>query len=122
MISEVSDNENSLNKIPILKINAKHRQRNSNYSKNSFSTIKTTDRGRPSIFTDIKLSKEQFSNNRIDNYGNEIKKGSKEHKVCFIDEISNKKIAEVIMIDNVNISQKKENIKTKCECQTCLIL
>lgn len=122
MISEISDNDNSLNKIPILKINGKHRQRNSNYSKNSFSTIKTTDRGRPSIFTEIKFSKEQFSNNRIDNYGNEIKKGSKEHKVCFIDEISNKKIAEVIMIDNVNISQKKENIKTKCECQTCLIL
>ena len=42
MISEVSDNENSLNKIPILKINAKHRQRNSNYSKNSFTTIKTS--------------------------------------------------------------------------------
>ena len=121
MISEISDNENSLNKIPILKINAKHRQRNSNYSKNSFSTIKTTDRGRPSIFTDIKFSKEQFSNNRIDNYGNEIKKGSKEHKVCFIDDISNQKIAEVILIESSYLNNGFTECDNFCQCQSCFI-
>ena len=123
---DFSENENTNVKFDILKLNRNYKPRNSNKSKNSIENIslaRTTDKARTSLptITDLKFSKENLYG-RIDNYGNEIKKGSKEHKVCFIDEISNKKIAEVIMIDNVNISQKKENIKTKCECQTCLIL
>ena len=43
------------------------------YNFNEFSNILyekkvLTDRGNPSIFTDIKFFKEQFSNNRIDNF------------------------------------------------------
>ena len=45
-----------------------------------------------------KSDKETFNNKRKDIFGNEILKGSKEHKISFIDQISSQKIAEVVLI------------------------
>ena len=122
---DFSENENTNVKFDILKLNRNYKPRNSNKSKNSIENIsfaKTTDKARTSLptITDLKFSKENLYG-RIDNYGNEIKKGSKEHKVCFIDEVSNQKIAEVILIESSYLNNRFTKCDTFCQCQSCFI-
>lgn len=57
---------------------------------------------------------------RIDIYGNIIMKGSKSHKVSFIDNVSNQKIAEVIMVDQP-VDKMKERVSLNC-ASSCLII
>lgn len=60
-----------------------------------------------------------FPEQRTDAFGNKIIKGSKTHKLSFIDEISREKIAQVIIIDS---SYTKNNLnKEECKCETCNI-
>ena len=122
---DFSENENTNVKFNILKLNRNYKPRSSNKSKNSIENIsfaKTTDKARTSLptITDLKFSKENLYG-RIDNYGNEIKKGSKEHKVCFIDEVSNQKIAEVILIESSYLNNRFTKCDTFCQCQSCFI-
>ena len=61
---------------------------------------------------------------RYDAYGNLIFKGSKSHKVTFIDNICRKNIAEVILVESENSIRNNTNDKeqTICQCETgCLI-
>ena len=122
---DFSENENTNVKFNILKLNRNYKPRSSNKSKNSIENIsfaKTTDKARTSLptITDLKFSKENLYG-RIDNYGNEIKKGSKEHKVCFIDEVSNQKIAEVILIESSYLNNGFTECDNFCQCQSCFI-
>ena len=78
-------------------------------------------RKKNSIFSnEVKLSNNFSPNIRIDAFGNEInKKVNKNYKISFIDQISSRKIAEVILIDisyNKNIPNKEE-----CFCSFCFI-
>ena len=58
---------------------------------------------------------------REDAYGTFIIKGRKNHKVTFIDNISNKKIAEVILVDSF-ASKKSAKDTCECKCSTgCII-
>lgn len=60
-----------------------------------------------------------FPEQRTDAFGNKIVKGSKTHKLSFIDEISREKIAQVIIIDS---TYTKNNLnKEECKCETCNI-
>jgi hypothetical protein len=82
------------------------------------SSMKT--KSRASIFSD-NMNKISHSSTRIDAFGNEItKKGNKNYKVSFIDEISREKIAEVILIEN-SFSKSNINYKEECKCSSCLI-
>lgn len=62
---------------------------------------------------------------RRDYYGSLICKGKKTHKVTFIDNISNKKLAEVILVDDYDSEIKKRkynrNSTSVCTC-SCLIV
>ena len=59
---------------------------------------------------------------REDAYGTFIIKGRKNHKVTFIDNISNQKIAEVILVDSFT-SKKSSKDTCECKCSTgCIIL
>lgn len=78
-------------------------------------------RKKNSIFSnEVKFSNNFSPNIRIDAFGNEInKKVNKNYKISFIDQISSRKIAEVILIDisyNKNIQNKEE-----CFCSSCFI-
>lgn len=78
------------------------------------SITKNISRKRPSIFY-IKPSKKE---GRHDRYGNEIVKGSKSHKVAFIDNVTSYKLTEIIFIENTN----KKNNKVNCECSVnCIV-
>jgi hypothetical protein len=68
-----------------------------------------------------KSDKETFNNKRKDIFGNEILKGSKEHKISFIDQISSQKIAEVVLIDSnfQNNKYNNSNNKELCQCISC---
>ena len=68
--------------------------------------------------SELKILKGNDNNMRIDAYGNEIKKGEKNYKISFIDQISSNKIAEIILIDNNNIIC---NNKDYCKCNSCFI-
>ena len=101
------------------------RRRNSKITLSSDKTktiYSKTRLSRPSIFS----SNNRVSNNlfltRFDVYGNEIVKGSKNHKVSFIDNISSQKIAEVILIENSNDYQKDNCDNVNCQCSSfCFI-
>ena len=87
----------------------------------------------------INLKKSNFNSNnkrlnnnqseRFDAFGNEIFKGSKNHKVSFIDNISRKKIAEVILVENdynlhrypIDKIDENENEKNGYQCDCCSI-
>ena len=87
----------------------------------------------------INLKKSNFNSNnkrlnnnqseRFDAFGNEIFKGSKNHKVSFIDNISRKKIAEVVLVENdynlhrypIDNIDENENEKNGYQCDCCLI-
>ena len=98
------------------------KRRNSKVTISSYDQVSTRyskqRRSRPSNFLlNERLSKE-INQNRIDVYGNEIVKGSKKHKVSFIDNISSKKIAEIVLIES---SYDYQNDKTICKCSSCFI-
>ena len=61
-----------------------------------------------------------MNNKRKDAFGNEILKGSKNHKVSFIDQISSEKIAEIVLLD-LNNQYNNYNNKDTCQCSTCNI-
>jgi len=89
-------------------------------SKNG-SDIRKFIKPRPSI---LSLNPSQSSKGRHDIYGNEIKKGSKKHKISFIDEISNEKFAEVTIVVTENEGKKNKRRKKQevnCDCQTCIL-
>ena len=95
------------------------KRRNSKVTISSLDQVSTRyskqRRSRPSNFLlNGRLSKE-INHNRID----EIVKGSKKHKVSFIDTVSSKKIAEIVLIENSYEDYK--NDKTICECSSCFI-
>ena len=105
------------------------RRRSSKFSTSYDISTKNSNvqrRSRPSIFSsEFKNSKDNFPNIRTDAFGNEIsKKGTKNYKVSFIDQISNEKIAEVILVENIDNSCKKKKDIDKnniCSCETCFI-
>ena len=96
-------------------------KRNSRIPYDNFSTnIKQLMKPRPSL---VSLNPTQ-SKTRHDIYGNEIKKGSKKHKISFIDEISNEKFAEITIVVTENVgkkNRKQKNEEVHCDCQSCLI-
>ena len=88
---------------------------------NSISQIISTKlsiKNRSFFSSELKILKGDDNNMRIDAYGNEIKKGEKNYKISFIDQISSNKIAEIILIDNNNIIC---NNKDYCKCNSCFI-
>jgi stalled ribosome rescue protein Dom34 len=103
--------------------NEKEKLRSSRFTSTSTDNISTKNsiikrKSRASIFSDLKISN---SSTRIDAFGNEItKKGSKNYKVSFIDEISREKIAEVILIEN-SFSKSNIGYKEDCKCSSCFI-
>ena len=88
----------------------------------------------------INLKKSNFNSNnkrlnnnqseRFDAFGNEIFKGSKNHKVSFIDNISRQKIAEVILVENdynlhhypIDKIDENENEKNSYQCDNCCLI
>ena len=88
----------------------------------------------------INLKKSNFNSNnkrlndnqseRFDAFGNEIFKGSKNHKVSFIDNISRQKIAEVILVENdynlhhypIDRIDENENEKNGYQCDNCCMV
>ena len=103
--------------------NEKEKLRSSRFTSTSTDNISTKNsiikrKSRASIFSDLKISN---SSTRIDAFGNEItKKGNKNYKVSFIDEISREKIAEVILIEN-SFSKSNIGYKEDCKCSSCFI-
>ena len=78
------------------------------------SITKNLSRKRPSIF----YIKQNRKEGRHDRYGNEIVKGSKNHKVAFIDNVTSYKLTEIIFIETTN----KTNDKVNCECSVnCIV-
>ena len=95
------------------------KRRNSKITSSSIEKTKTryskTRLSRPSIFS----NNNRVNNNlfiRFDAYGNEIVKGSKNHKVSFIHNISSQKIAEVILIEDSNDYEKENIDNVSCQC------
>ena len=68
-----------------------------------------------------KSDTEILNKKRKDVFGNEILKGSKKHKISFIDQISSQKIAEVVLIDSnfQNNKYNNSNNKELCQCISC---
>jgi hypothetical protein len=110
----------------IKKTNENFLKLNLNQRRNSLDSISkstmTRTLSRPSF---IQKSSEKYifnKNNgiRCDVFGNKIIKGSKNHKVTFIDEISREKISEVFLY---NIESKYSNLKNNdnCQCNACFI-
>lgn len=64
---------------------------------------------------------DNIENIREDAYGNSIIKGKKNHKVTFIDNVTNKNIAEVILVDDISPKKRKKD-NNECKCQFgCLV-
>ena len=61
-----------------------------------------------------------FPEQRTDAFGNKIIKGSKTHKLSFIDEISREKIAHVVLI-NTETKNYNLNDYENCQCNVCSI-
>ena len=117
------------NEINIKKSNENFLKVNTNQRRNSLdSTSKSTltrSLSRPSFISNKRKSIEKFSLNkingiRIDAFGNKIIKGSKNHKVTFIDEISREKIAHVVLI-NTETKNYNLNDYENCQCNVCSI-
>ena len=106
---------------------------------NSRSTSLSLDKtkiinSKKSNFNSLNFSNNERLNNnqseRFDAFGNEIFKGSKNHKVSFIDNISRKKIAEVILVENdynlhhypIDKIDENENEKNGCQCDNCCLI
>ena len=106
---------------------------------NSRSTSLSLDKtkiinSKKSNFNSLNFSNNKRLNNnqseRFDAFGNEIFKGSKNHKVSFIDNISRQKIAEVILVENdynlhhypIDKIDENENEKNGCQCDNCCLI
>lgn len=120
--------ENILNPKPLVLLDEERRRSSKISSSFEITSTKNSNirRSRPSIFSsEMKIIKENFDNIRTDAFGNEInKKGNKNYKVSFIDQISTEKIAEVILVENNNNNFVKNEGKDKkefCSCSTCFI-
>ena len=75
-----------------------------------------------SIFSGDSKFINNSSSNRFDAFGNEInKKGNKNYKVSFIDQISSEKIAEVFLIDDSYFKNNNNKEKEIFKCSTCFI-
>jgi hypothetical protein len=96
----------------------KLKRRNSINSISQIISTKLSIKNRSFFSSELKILKGDDNNMRIDAYGNEIKKGEKNYKISFIDQISSNKIAEIILIDNNNIIC---NNKDYCKCNSCFI-
>ena len=92
---------------------------------NSRSTSLSLDKtkiinSKKSNFNSLNFSNNERLNNnqseRFDAFGNEIIRGSKNHKVSFIDNISSQKIAEVILIEDSNDYEKENIDNVSCQC------
>ena len=98
-----------------------------NRCSSDFTNVKTSlsksNISRPSFISlRQKSEKDIFHGPRSDIYGNKIIKGSKNHKVTFIDEISREKFAEVVLIDSDYSNNKNANqVNEECQCSTCFI-
>ena len=80
----------------------------SKYTRPSFLSLNSKFIGRENIRTDI--------------YGNKICKGSKKHKVTFVDQISREKIAEIVIIHTeFPVNNKNLNTEEECQCSVCNI-
>ena len=106
---------------------------------NSRSTSLSLDKtkiinSKKSNFNSLNFSNNKRLNNnqseRFDAFGNEIFKGSKNHKVSFIDNISRQKIAEVILVENdynlhhypIDKIDENENEKNGYQCDNCCLI
>ena len=106
---------------------------------NSRSTSLSLDKTKIINLKNINFNSFNFSNNkrlnnnqseRFDAFGNEIFKGSKNHKVSFIDNISRQKIAEVILVENdynlhhypIDKIDENENEKNGYQCDNCCLI
>jgi hypothetical protein len=106
---------------------------------NSRSTSLSLDKtkiinSKKSNFNSLNFSNNERLNNnqseRFDAFGNEIIRGSKNHKVTFIDNISRKKIAEVILVENdynlhhypIDRIDENENEKNGYQCDNCCMV
>ena len=58
---------------------------------------------------------------RKDAYGNVISKGKKNFKISFIDNVSPKKLAEIILIDSFKSTNKRGSSDGVCGCH-CLVM
>ena len=106
---------------------------------NSRSTSLSLDKtkiinSKKSNFNSLNFSNNERLNNnqseKFDAFGNEIIRGSKNHKVSFIDNISRKKIAEVILVENdynlhhypIDRIDENENEKNGYQCDNCCMV
>ena len=106
---------------------------------NSRSTSLSLDKTKIINLKNTNFNSLNFSNNkrlnnnqseRFDAFGNEIIRGSKNHKVSFIDNISRKKIAEVILVENdynlhhypIDRIDENENEKNGYQCDNCCMV
>ena len=106
-------------------------KRESYLTKSSFNEINSRNslnknlQLRPSLLS-LKIQKsdkELFSNKRKDAFGNEILKGSNEHKVSFIDQVSSKKISEIVLLENYYYINKNNNDPYElCKCNSSCYL
>jgi hypothetical protein len=96
----------------------KLKRRNSINSISQMISTKFSIKNKSFFSSELKILKGNDNNMRIDAYGNDIKKGEKNYKISFIDQISSNKIAEIILIDNNNIIC---NNKDYCKCNSCFI-
>lgn len=103
--------ESNLTKLTLNDLNSRNSINRNFQSRTSFYSLKHQ-----------RSEKELFSNKRKDVFGNEILKGSKGHKVSFIDQISSQKIAEIVLVDTYYQGLKSyNNSKDICQCVTCNI-
>ena len=97
--------------------------RNSSDFTNIKTSLNKSNISRPSFISlRQKSEKDIFHGPRSDIYGNKIIKGSKNHKISFIDQISREKIAQIVLIDSDYLNYKKYNqINEECQCSACFI-
>ena len=98
-----------------------------NRCSSDFTNIKTSlsksNISRPSFISlRQKSEKDIFHGPRTDIFGNKIIKGSKNHKISFIDQVSREKLAEVVLIDSdYSINKNANQVNEECQCSTCFI-
>ena len=97
--------------------------RNSSDFTNIKTSLNKSNISRPSFISlRQKSEKDIFHGPRSDIYGNKISKGSKNHKISFIDQISREKIAQIVLIDSDYLNYQKYNqINEECQCSACFI-
>ena len=97
--------------------------RNSSDFTNIKTSLNKSNISRPSFISlRQKSEKDIFHGPRTDIFGNKIIKGSKNHKISFIDQVSREKFAEVVLIDSDYSNNKNANqINEECQCSTCFI-